>query len=172
MTPPKDVIGLKSFLGMLAHISRFLPDLAQVLVPLRELCRAAQQWKWEKPQEEAFKRATTMVSRSPVLAYFDHERNIEIECDASKDDLGAALIQEDRPVHFAIRTMNTTETRYAQIEKELLAIKYALHRFHYFIFPKPVTVYTDHRPLINIVMKPLDDVPLRLQCSYLYRDIT
>ena len=47
MKSPHDVTGLKSFLGMLAHISRFLPDLAQVLAPLRELCRTGQQWKWE-----------------------------------------------------------------------------------------------------------------------------
>ncbi|XP_018495621.1 uncharacterized protein K02A2.6-like [Galendromus occidentalis] len=163
MRAPRDVVGLKSFLGMLAHISRFLPDLAQVLGPLRELCRSGREWEWGAPQKDAFERATTMVSRSPILAFFDVEKEVEIECDASKDGLGAALIQEGRPVYFASRAMSPTETRYAQIEKELLAIKYAVNRFRYFIYPKLVTVYTDHRPLINIVKKPLDDVPLRLQ---------
>ena len=104
-----------------------------------------------------------LVSQSPLPAFFDAKKPVEMECDASKNGLGAVLIQGDRPVHFASRTMTTTETRYAQIEKELLAIRYAVSRFHYFIYPKQVTVYTDHRPLINIVAKPLDDVPLRLQ---------
>ena len=53
------------------------------------------------------------------------------------------------------------------MEKELLAIVFSLKRFHYFVYPKKVVIYTDHRPLINIVNKPLDDIFLRLQLTFM-----
>ena len=163
MKEPKDQVALKSFLGMLSHVSRFIPRLAEVVAPLREVCRKDSDWSWGERQRKGFREATTLVSQSMALAFFNPTAAIEIECDSSQYALGAALIQNDKPVYFASRTLSTTETRYAQIEKELLAVVYSLKRFHYFVFPKEVTVFTDHRPLINIMLKPLGEVPLRLQ---------
>ena len=163
MKDPKDVIALKSFLGMLSHISRFIPKLAEVVAPLRRLCNRDAKWHWGNEQRESFGRARSLVAQSMSLAFFDPAMATEIECDAGQYGLGAALIQNDQPVYFASRTMTPTETRYAQIERELLAVVYALKRFHYFIYPRKVTVFTDHRPLVNIMGKALVDVPLRLQ---------
>lgn len=56
-----------------------------------------------------------------------------------------------------------TEKRYAQIEKELLAIVFAAKRFHQYVFGRPVTVQSDHKPLEAIVRKPLNKAPARLQ---------
>ena len=163
MQAPGDVVGLKSFLGMMSHVSRFIPRLSEVVAPLRELCRKETQWRWTQEHGESFRRATELVAHNPSLAFFDPAKPVEVVCDASKNGLGAALVQEGRPVYFASRAMTVTETRYAMVVKELLAVRYALKRFHYFIFPKPVTVFTDHKPLVNIISKALDDVPLRLQ---------
>ena len=163
MRQPSDVIALKSFLGMLSHVARFIPKLSEVVAPLRELCRNGVAWGWKQEHRKSFKRAVALVGASVPLAFFDPKEEIEIECDASKHSLGAALVQKNKPVYFASRTMSKTETRYAQIEKELLAVAYALKRFHYFICPRKVTVYTDHRPLTSIINKAMEDVPLRLQ---------
>ena len=54
-------------------------------------------------------------------------------------------------------------TKYAQIEKELLAIVFACEKFHQFIYRKQVDVETDHKPLVNIFKKSLNDCPMRLQ---------
>ena len=59
--------------------------------------------------------------------------------------------------------MTETETNYAQIEKELLAICYACRKFHQYILGKTVNVQTDHRPLESIFRKPLGVTPPRLQ---------
>ncbi len=64
---------------------------------------------------------------------------------------------------FASRALTENETRYAQIEKELLALVYACHKFHDFIYGHPVTVETDHQPLITILKKPLHSASARLQ---------
>ena len=67
--------------------------------------------------------------------------------------------------------MTDTEKNYAQIEKELLAICYACHKFHEYVYGKPVNVQTDHRLLEEILKKPLGNATpqlqrmlLRLQC--------
>ena len=60
-----------------------------------------------------------------------------------------------------------TQCRYAQIEKELLAIVVGLEKFHQFVFGKKVIVETDRLPLINIFKKPLNKCPARLQRMFL-----
>lgn len=72
-------------------------------------------------------------------------------------------MQEGHPVCYASRTLTDTEQRYAQIEKELLAILFAARKFHQYIYGKPVTVQSDHKPLENIMQKQLCKAPARLQ---------
>ena len=69
-----------------------------------------------------------MIISAPVLAYYDVTKPVVIQCDASKSGLGAALLQEGRPVAFSSRVMSQTEQNYAQIEKELLAIVFACEK--------------------------------------------
>lgn len=59
--------------------------------------------------------------------------------------------------------MTSAETRYAQIEKELLGIVFACERFHQFVYGATVQAETDHKPLISLFKKPLNDCPLRVQ---------
>ncbi|KAL2095522.1 hypothetical protein ACEWY4_007670 [Coilia grayii] len=59
--------------------------------------------------------------------------------------------------------MTQTETRYAQIEKELLAVMFACYRFYDYVYGKPVTIETDHQPLVTTHNKPFHRVPARLQ---------
>ncbi|KAI0230692.1 Retrovirus-related Pol polyprotein from transposon 17.6 [Lamellibrachia satsuma] len=84
-----------------------------------------------------------------------------LTCDASQHGLGAACLQNGRPVAYASRALTETETRYAQIEKELLAVVFACTKFKNYICA--VTVETDHQPLISITKKPLSAAPARLQ---------
>ena len=73
------------------------------------------------------------------------------------------LLQEERPVAYASRSLTDAESRYAQIEKELLAVQFSLEHFHQFIYGKKVTIESDHKPLEAIVKKLLASAPPRLQ---------
>ena len=64
----------------------------------------------------------------PVLAYFDAKSEHTIQCDASKQELGAVLLQEGKPVMYISRTLTETEQRYSNIECKLLAVVFALER--------------------------------------------
>ena len=85
------------------------------------------------------------------------------QVDASKSGLGAAVIQSNMPVAYASRALTETEKRYAQIEKELLAVVFECNRFSQYIYGQPVTVESDHQPLETIMKKSLDKAPARLQ---------
>ncbi|CAC5404986.1 unnamed protein product [Mytilus coruscus] len=72
-------------------------------------------------------------------------------------------MQEDRPVEYASRALTDTETRYAQIEKEILSVIFGLENFHSYTYGRTVNVTSDHKPLESIMKKPLHVPPKRLQ---------
>ena len=120
-------------------------------------------WHWGDHQQKAFDKVKKMISSSPVLSFFDSNKEITIQCDASQSGIGAVLLQEGRPVTYASRSMNSAELHYAQIEKEALAILFACKKFEQFIYGKNVLVQTDHKPLEIIYRKSLMKAPKRLQ---------
>lgn len=108
------------------------------------------------------------LTNAPVLAYYDPNKRLKISTDASKDGLGAVLLQVEgdscKSVAYASRSMTKTETRYAQIEKECLGLAYGLHIFHCYVYGLPTfTVETDHRPLVAIIKKNLNEMSPRIQ---------
>ena len=64
---------------------------------------------------------------------------------------------------YASRALTETEQRYAQIEKEMLAIVFSLEKFHQYTYGRKVQVESDHKPLEMIFKKPLSAIPRRLQ---------
>ena len=86
-----------------------------------------------------------------------------LTCDASKQGLGAACLQNGQPVAFASRVLAPNEQKWAQIEKELLAIVFACKKFNDYIYGKEVIIESDHKPLETIFKKQLEKAPARLQ---------
>ena len=86
--------------------------------------------------------------------YYDPAKPAVLQCDASEYGLGTALLEGGQPIAFASRTLSDTEKRYAQIEKECLAIVFACEKFQYYIWGKEsVCVESDHKPLEAIFKK-------------------
>ena len=77
-------------------------------------------FEWQAPQEKAFNKIEDTLSTIPVLAFYDVKKPVVITCDASKSGLRVALLQDNKPVVYASRSSSEAETRYVQIEKELL----------------------------------------------------
>ena len=99
-----------------------------------------------------------------MLAYYDVDKPVIIQCDASPAGLGASLALEGKPVAFASTSLFPAEMNYAQIEKELLSIAFACEKFHQYAYgQQTVTVESDHKPLEYIWKKPLSKTPPRLQ---------
>ena len=139
-------------------------NLSQLTSPLRKLTHTDVEWSWCEEQEEAFGRIKQVAASAPLLKYYSVEDDVTLQCDASQNGLGAALLQHGQPVAYASRALLKAETRYAQIEKELLLILFASEKFHLYIYARNnVTIQSDHTPLDNIFQKPLNNAPARLQ---------
>ncbi|UYV68175.1 K02A2.6-like, partial [Cordylochernes scorpioides] len=164
MPHPESITELKSFLGFATYLCKFMPNISMISEPLRKLTMKNSTWSWSKNHQAAFEQIKDLASKAPVLRYFDADKSIAIQCDASKHGLGATLLQESQPIIFASRSLSKTEQNYAQIEKECLAIVFACERFHQYILGKcQVIVQTDHKPLLSIFKKSILKAPQRLQ---------
>ena len=153
MPTPDGPEALRRFLGMINYLHKFISNFSEKTAPLRKLLRNDVHWSWEPAQQQAFNTLKADISQPPVLRYVD----------ASKSGLGAACLQDGYPVAYASRALTEAETRYAQIEKELLSATFACRKFHDFIYGRQATIETDHKPLTAIVNKPLHSAPARLQ---------
>eukprot|EP00731_Ephydatia_muelleri_P033110 Em0025g66a len=88
-------------------------------------------FNWKQEQETAFQLIKKRMTSAPVLAFYNVKKPVTVSCDVSNFGLGAVLLQEIKPMAYASRALNDTEKRYAQIEKELLAVVYALEKFNH-----------------------------------------
>lgn len=86
------------------------------------------------------------VSDKVTLTYFNPRKGIILQVDNSLKGLGATLIHENKPVAFASKSLTDVETRYANIERELLVVVYGCEKFHTYLFGHCFTVQSDHKP--------------------------
>jgi len=164
MPRPTDVQGIQRLIGVVTYLAKFVPQLSTVCEPLRRLTFKDVQFDWMEQQEKAFQEIKRLLTAAPVLRYYDLNKEVVIEADSSEVGLGAVLTQEGHPVAYASRALTPTEQRYAQIEKEMLAIVFATERFDQYILGKErILVQTDHKPLVTIAKKPFHSCPKRLQ---------
>ena len=169
MKAPTNIRELRQFLGMVNQLSKFSPFLADQSKPLRDLLSTKNQWVWEVPQSTAFNTIKASVSSSQVLGLYDPTKHTIVSADASSYGLGAVLQQrqkngELRPIAFISRSLSDTERRYAQIEKEALAVTWASERFQDYLIGLHYTIETDHKPLVPLLSsKNLEELPIRVQ---------
>ena len=167
---PRDVKELRRFLGMVNQLMKFCPDLAEHTKPLRDLLRTNTAWLWGPQQAAAFNYLKKELASERVLSIYNLERETVVSADASNYGLGAVLLQKQpsgelKPVAYASRSMTDTECRYAQIEKEALALTWALEHWRDYLLGMPkIKVETDHKPLVPLFnTKLIDELPLRIQ---------
>lgn len=122
---------------------------------------------WEESHTKEFKEIKELVLGERILKFHNLDLPIKVSADASKVALGSVLQQhfggEWKPIAFASRLTTEAESRYALIERETLTVDFACTRFHQYIFGHTVEVETDHRPLVSIFKKSLNDCPPRIQ---------
>ena len=152
--PPKNKTELQAFLGLLNFYRSFLPQTATILEPLNALLRHNSQWQWTDAQQNAFTKAKDMIVNSDCLIHYDPKLPIVLSADCSSYGIGCALSHLvdgiERPVSFASRTLSPAERNYSQLEREALAIIFALKKFHFYVYGFEFTIKTDHKPLLGI----------------------
>ena len=154
-------------LGMVNYMAKFVPNLTVKTTALRQLLLEKNDWQWEAEQAKEWQDIKDFFTTEPLLKFYDPARRSKISRDASKDGLGAVLLQEHDgnwlPVAFILRAMTSAEKNYVQIEKELLGLVFACEKFHEYVYGATVIGETDHKPLVSLHKKNLCDLTPRLQ---------
>lgn len=104
-----------------------------------------------------------LLTNAPTLEFFDVQKPVTLSVDASSEGIGAVILQDKKTVAYGSRALTDAQKRYAQIEKELLAIVYGCEKFHQYIYGKELEVESDHKPLESIFKKSLHQAPPRFQ---------
>lgn len=113
MKTPTDLKQLKRFLGMVSYLQKFLPNVSKETEVLRNLDKANVEFEWKEHHAQAFDKVKQLITQAPVLSYYDQDKELTLQCDASQGGLGAAIMQNGAPVAYASRALTPTEKNYA-----------------------------------------------------------
>ena len=153
--PPTTLKRLRSFLGSVHYIGKFIPHLAQLCHPLQSLLKKSVKFIWTEEHTKHFNLIKEKIANSTENSHYNPKLDVRVKCDASRSGLGAALEQNTsdgwKPIAFASRFLNSTEERYSVNELELLGIVWSIDYFKYYLYGKNFTVVTDHRALLSIL---------------------
>ena len=100
---------------------------------------------------------------APILAYYNPNKPTTLQTDTSCKGLGACLLQNEKPVYFASKALTKMQKGYVVIELELLAVAWAMEKFHHFLYGNEFTLKTNQKPLEAILSKSLNQATPRLQ---------
>ena len=152
---PENVLQLRAFFGLITYCGKFLPQLSSTLAPLYRLLEKQTKWSWGTPQEDAFRAAKQQLTSSCLLVHYDPDKPLVLACDASPYGVGAVLSHcmpdgSEKPIAFASRSLSTAEKKYAQLDKEGLAIVFGVRKFHHFFLGRKFEIRSDHKPLQHL----------------------
>ena len=139
-----------------------MKEFATIASPLYQLLRGKQEFFWKEDQQTAFETLKEKLTTAPILAYPDTQaatdgtRPFKVYTDACKDGLGAHLIQEgvdglERTIYYEFKGTDKAAKNYAPTDLELLAVVFALNKFHYYLLRIKFHLYTDHQPLVRMI---------------------
>ncbi|XP_061510157.1 uncharacterized protein K02A2.6-like [Anopheles gambiae] len=155
MPPPKDVKQLRSYLGAINYYGRFVPQMKHLRAPLDDLLKKDARWNWTKECQKSFEQFKTILLSDLLLTHYDPSKEIIVAADASKYGLGAVVMHrfptgEVKAIAHASRSLTAAEMNYGQVEKEALALIFAVTRFHKMLYGRHFTLETDHQPLLKV----------------------
>ena len=145
---PKTQKEIKSFLGLTGYYRKFIKDFAKITKPFTRVLKKGEKVDYENEEYiEAFNKCKELITNAPILQYPDFEKQFRITSDSSNVAIGAVLSQNDHPISYFSRTLNSAEQNYSTIEKELLAVVEACRHFRPYVYGRKFIIETDHKPL-------------------------
>ena len=103
---------------------------------------------WTDVHQEAFSDMKKLIACDITLAYPNFKKPFEIYMDASLQQLGAIIVQDNCPIAFYSHKLNDAQHNYTTTERELLSIVECFKEFRGILLGQHTTVYTDHKDLV------------------------
>nr|GFA43675.1 reverse transcriptase domain-containing protein [Tanacetum cinerariifolium] len=154
---PTTVKGIRSFLGHAGFYRRFIKDFSKISRPMSHLLEKNSPFIFSNECIQAFRTLKDKLTEAPILIAPNWDQPFDLMCDASDYAVGAVLGQRIekhfRSIHYASKTMNSTEANYTTNEKEMLAVVYAFEKFRSYLIMNKSIVHTDHSALKYLFAK-------------------
>ena len=150
------VTSLKSCLGLVQFYAKFLPpSYATEAEPLYRLTKKDVEWNWGSHEQSSFERLKSLLSSDAVLTHYNPALPIGIACDASSLGIGGTLFHRypdgsERPIANVSKILSKSQRNYSQIQKEALAIVFAVEKFFQYLFGQKFILVTNHKSLLPI----------------------
>lgn len=143
------------FVGMVAWLSKFIPNLSAESSPLRHYATGKVD-RWGPAQDKSFEKLKSLICTAPTLGDFSPDDPTKLVVDASIEGLGASILQERKPgewfpIMLGSRALCPAETRYSNVERELLGCAWALDHWYRYTAGREILLETDCKPLLGIV---------------------
>jgi hypothetical protein len=150
-TPPTDLATLRTFLGAIGYMRRFIPNFSELALPLTRLTAKGVAWRWNQEEIQGYEQLLQALCEATLLHGPSGKGKFVVMTDASNLGIGGALFQEQGdmlvPIEFASRKLTPAEVKWNTTEKELFAVKWALEHWSHFLLGRHFVVLTDHANL-------------------------
>lgn len=147
---PQNAADVRTFLGLASYYRRYIQSFANIAKPLHELTQKNTKFMWSQEHTQSFNTLKEMLVQAPVLMYPQFKQDSPpfiLQTDASSIGLGAVLEQNGHAIAYASRSLKKPEQQYSVIQKECLAVVFALKQFRHYLLGRPFQLLTDHSPL-------------------------
>jgi hypothetical protein len=144
---PKDVRGIKSFIGMVGYYRCFIEGFSKIARPMTALLAKKVEFKWTPACQESFEMLKQKLTTAPVLVLPDVHKPFSVYCDASYTGLGCVLMQEGKVVAYSSRQLKVHMKNYPTHDLELPAVVHALKTWRHYLYGQKCDIYTDHKSL-------------------------
>jgi len=166
LTAPEDVKAVRSFLGMAGYYRQCIPGFATLALPLTELTKHKEPFRWGPEHQEAFDALKTALTQAPILAHPQTDKPYILYTDASDKAIGAILVQKDtegmeRVVSYLSHKLSGAQLNWPTIEKEAYGIVYALKKLHAYLWGADFEIHTDHKPLKSLFFSEIKNSKLQ-----------
>jgi hypothetical protein len=147
---------VRSFLGLTGYYRNYIPNYSTIAAPLIDLTKkgAPNKVVWGNSQDRAFVYLKQHLTSYPVLNLPDMTQPFVLRTDAPDLGVGAVLMQEHDnelfPVAYASKKLSKRERAYSTMERECLALVWAIRKFQLYLYRRPFVLQTDHQPLIYL----------------------
>ena len=120
---------------------------SELLAPLTSMTSKNVKFEWTAEHQHSFDNVKKIICREVMLTYPDFYKSFHIYTDASDTQLGAVITQDEKPIAFYSRKLNSAQKRYTTGEQELLSIVETLREFRNILVGYQIIVPTDHNNL-------------------------
>jgi hypothetical protein len=160
MKPPTTVMELKSFLGKLSYIRRFIPGLAVITTAFTPLLKKGVKYEWTNERQQTFQQLQQVMDNLPTVKAPIPSILLRLYLASNDKAIGALVAQEDKegveqPIYYVSRALRDAETRYARAERACLSLVYATQKLRHYFMAHTVHLMTKSHPIRTLLRRPV-----------------